>query len=238
LSKIDGFFFLWRYLMEEHALFLDVIPFPPYVSYAFLASLILIGLSLAIRSSLAIVPRGTQNVVEVVVEGMLNLAEETIGHHWGRPFFPLICTLFMFIMLCNFMGLIPGFYSPTSNLNVTASMAVPVFLATHFYGLKVHGVGYIKHFLGPIRSLSTIPLMAMMFLTEAISHIARPLTLSVRLFGNMIAKHMILLVLGLLAPIIIPTAVLCLGVLVSVVQAFVFALLTTLYLAGAVEEAH
>lgn len=211
---------------------------PHFVSYGILASLILIGLSLVLRGSLALVPRGTQNVVEIIVEGMLNLAEESIGHHWGRPFFPLICTLFMFIMLCNFMGLIPGFSSPTSNINTTASMAIPVFLATHFFGLKVHGVSYIKHFLGPIRSLSTIPLMGLMFLTEIISHIARPLTLSVRLFGNMIAKHMLLLVLALLAPVIIPTAVLCLGVLVSVVQAFVFALLTTLYLAGAVEEAH
>jgi F-type H+-transporting ATPase subunit a len=117
-------------------------------------------------------------------------------------------------------------------------MAIPVFLATHYYGVKVHGLGYIKHFVGPMRSIVAFPLMILMFVVEVIGHLARPVTLSVRLFGNMTAKHMILLILGILVPWIIPTAILALGVLVSVIQAFVFALLTTLYLAGAVEEAH
>ncbi len=121
---------------------------------------------------------------------------------------------------------------------MTASMAVPVFLATHFYGMKVHGASYIKHFLGPMRTLAALPLMILMFFVETVSHLARPVTLSVRLFGNMIAKHFLLLVLGFLVPWFIPVAVLGLGVLVSVVQALVFALLTTMYLAGAVEEAH
>jgi F-type H+-transporting ATPase subunit a len=228
--------------MEEHALLMDLIinpeVVPHYVSYAFLASILLIGLALMLRGSLSLVPGGVQNVVESVVKYMLDLAEETIGHHWGRPFFPLICTIFMYIVVCNFMGLIPGFASPTSNINMTASMAVPVFLATHYFGLKVHGVGYFKHFLGPMRSLAALPLMVMMFIVESISHLARPVTLSVRLFGNMIAKHFLLLVLGFLVPVLVPTLILGLGVLVSVVQAFVFALLTTLYLAGAVEEAH
>lgn len=228
--------------MHEEFMFMDFIvnpqTVPHFVSYAFLASAILIVVALAIRGTLALVPRGTQNFIEVLAEAMLKLSEDTIGHHWGRPFFPLIGSVFMYILLCNFMGLIPGFTSPTSNINMTASMAVPVFLATHFYGLRVHGLGYITHFLGPIRSLSALPLMILMFVVELISHVARPVTLSVRLFGNMIAKHKLLLVLGLLTPWIVPTAILGLGVLVSVVQAFVFALLTTLYLAGAVEEAH
>jgi F-type H+-transporting ATPase subunit a len=144
----------------------------------------------------------------------------------------------MYIAVCNFMGLIPGFSSPTSNINMTASMAVPVFLATHYYGMKVHGIGYVKHFLGPMRTLAALPLMVLMFFVESVSHLARPVTLSVRLFGNMIAKHFLLLVLGFLVPWFVPVAVLALGVLVSVVQALVFALLTTMYLAGAVEEAH
>jgi F-type H+-transporting ATPase subunit a len=211
---------------------------PHYVSYAFLASIILIAVSIIIRGSIKLVPKGTQNVFEVIVEAMLNLAEENIGHHWGRTFFPLIATIFMYILLCNFMGLVPGFASPTSNLNMTASMAVPVFFATHVYGIRVHKLGYIKHFLGPMRSLAALPLMILMFFVEVIGHLARPVTLSVRLFGNMIAKHIILIVLGILTPIIVPTAILILGVLVGLVQAFVFALLATLYLAGAVEEAH
>jgi F-type H+-transporting ATPase subunit a len=228
--------------MEEHALLMDFIinpeVVPHYVTYAFLSSILLILLALMIKGSMSLVPTGAQNIVECVAKYMLDLAEETIGHHWGRPFFPLICTIFMYIAVCNFMGLIPGFMSPTSNINMTASMALPVFLATHFYGMKVHGVSYIKHFLGPMRNLAALPLMILMFFVETVSHLARPVTLSVRLFGNMIAKHFLLLVLGFLVPWFIPVAVLGLGVLVCVVQALVFALLTTMYLAGAVEEAH
>ena len=206
---------------------------PHYVTYAFLASLLLVGVALVMRGSLALVPKGVQNFMEVMVESLYKLAEENIGHHWGKYFFPLIGTLGLYILLCNFMGLIPGFTAPTSNINMTASMAVPVFLATHYYGIKVHGVKYIKHFLGPIMLLAP-----MMFIIEFIGHLVRPVTLSVRLFGNMIAKHMILFALGLLAPVIIPVAILGLGVLVSLIQAFVFVLLTSLYLAGSVEEAH
>jgi len=206
---------------------------PHYVTYAFLASFLLIGVALVMRGSLVLVPKGVQNFMEVMVESLYKLAEENIGHHWGKYFFPLIGTLGLYILLCNFMGLIPGFTAPTSNINMTASMAVPVFLATHYYGIKVHGVKYIKHFLGPIMLLAP-----MMFIIEFIGHLVRPVTLSVRLFGNMIAKHMILFALGLLAPVIIPVAILGLGVLVSLIQAFVFVLLTSLYLAGSVEEAH
>ena len=136
------------------------------------------------------------------------------------------------------MVLIPGFEAPTSNINTTASMAILVFLATHYYGIKIHKFGYIKHFVGPMRSIFALPLMILMFMIEVIGHLARPLTLSVRLFGNMVAKHKILIILGIISPWIVPTAILGLGVLVSIIQAFVFVLLTTLYLAGAVEEAH
>ncbi|MDA8431335.1 MAG: F0F1 ATP synthase subunit A [Nitrospiraceae bacterium] len=228
--------------MHEQKLLMDIFfnpeVIPHYVSYAFLASILLIVLALIVRASLKLVPTGTQNVVETVVEGLLNLCEENIGHHWGKPLFPLVATLALFIALCNFMGLIPGFDSPTANINTNAAMAIPVFLATHVYGIRVHGFGYIKHFLGPIRSIFALPLMLLMFIIEVIGHLARPLTLSVRLFGNMKAKHYILGVLGILSPAIVPTAILVLGVLVSVIQAFVFTLLAALYLAGAVEEAH
>jgi F-type H+-transporting ATPase subunit a len=223
--------------MHNEFMFMDLIidphVVPHYVTYAFLASIILIAVALYLRSRLTLVPRGVQNVMELIVQGMHKLSVDTIGEHWGKPFFPLIATVFTYILVCNFMGLIPGFTSATSNLNATASMAVPVFLATHYYGIKVHGAKYIKHFLGPL------PLLApLMLVVELLSHVARPVTLSVRLFGNMTAKHQLLIVLGILVPLAAPVPVLILGVLVSVVQAFVFALLTTLYLAGAVEEAH
>ncbi len=228
--------------MHEEKLLMDILvnpeKIPHFVSYAFLASLILIVAALLVRNSLRLVPKGIQNFMETIIEAILNLCEENIGHHWAKPLFPLVGTIALFIVVCNFMGLIPGFYSPTSNVNTNAAMAIPVFLATHVYGVRVHGLGYIKHFLGPIRSIFALPLMMLMFIIEFIGHIVRPVTLSVRLFGNMVAKHYLLVVLGLLAPWIVPTAILMLGVLVSVIQAFVFTLLAALYLAGAVEEAH
>jgi len=211
---------------------------PHNVSYGILASVILIIVALSVRSSLRLVPKGFQNFVEMIVEAIYNLVDENIGHHFTKTFFPFICTIFIYILLCNFMGLIPGFASATANVNTNAAMAIPVFLATHWYGIKVHGPKYLNHFLGPIRSLAALPLMILMFFVEFIGHLARPVTLTVRLFGNMTGKHIILIVLGIISPWIVPTAILGLGVLVSVVQAFVFALLSTLYLAGAVEEAH
>lgn len=228
--------------MEHEVLLMDAIinpnVIPHNVSYAFLVSIILITVSVIVKGSMRLVPTGIQNFVETIVETFLKLAEDNIGHHWGKTLFPLMGTLFMFILLSNFMGLIPGFASPTSNINTNAAMAIPVFLATHYYGIKVHGIKYINHFLGPIRSVYALPLMILMFFIEVIGHLLRPITLSVRLFGNMIAKHIILLVLAMLVPLIIPTLVLALGTLVSFIQAFVFVLLTTLYLAGAVEEGH
>jgi len=210
---------------------------PPFVAFSWVATVIIMAVALIARSSLNLVPRGVQNFVEVIIEFFIDLAESNIGH-MGRHFFPFLATLGIYILVCNFLGLIPGCEAPTSNLNTNAALALPVFFATHIYGVKEHKLGYIKHFVGPIRSLPALPLMILMFIIEVIGHIARPLTLSVRLFGNMVAKHKIILILLLLSPAIVPSAILGLGVLVSVIQAFVFVLLATLYLAGAVEEAH
>jgi F-type H+-transporting ATPase subunit a len=210
---------------------------PPFVAFSWVATGIILLVAFLASKSMNLVPRGVQNVVEVIMEFFLDLAESNIGH-MGRHFFPFIATIGIYILVCNFLGLIPGGTAPTDNLNTNAALALPVFFATHIYGVKEHGFGYIKHFVGPMRSLPALPLMILMFVIEVIGHIARPLTLSVRLFGNMVAKHKIIIILGLLSPAVVPTAILGLGVLVSVIQAFVFVLLTTLYLAGAVEEAH
>ncbi len=211
---------------------------PHNVTHAFLVSILLIVAALIVKGSLRLVPRGFQNFMELLVEQILKLVDDTIGHKWSRPLFPFICTIFLFILVANLMGLIPGFTAATANVNTNAAMAVPVFLMYHYYGIKVHGAHYINHFLGPIRSLAGLPLMIMMFFIEIIGHFVRPLTLTVRLFGNMTGKHILLLVLGIIAPAVIPSVILGLGLLVSVVQALVFTLLTTCYFAGAVEEAH
>ena len=210
---------------------------PVFVVFSLVATLIIVVLAVIAKSSMKMVPSGVQNLVEVIMEFFIDLAESNIGHQ-GMHFFPFIATIGLYILVCNFLGLIPGGDAPTSNLNTNVALAVPVFLATHIYGIKEHKLNYIKHFVGPIRSLPALPLMILMFLIEVIGHIARPLTLSVRLFGNMVAKHKIILILLLLSPAVVPTAILGLGVLVSIIQAYVFVLLTTLYLAGAVEEAH
>jgi F-type H+-transporting ATPase subunit a len=135
----------------EEKLLMDVIinpeVIPHNVSYGILASVILIAVGLAIRSSLRLVPRGLQNFVEVLTEAILKLVDDNIGHKWGRQLFSFICTIFMFILLCNFMGLIPGFASSTANINTNAAMAVPVFLLTHYYGFRAHGSSYLLHFL-------------------------------------------------------------------------------------------
>ncbi len=224
--------------MEESHALIHIPGVPSYVTYSWLAMIILIVIAFIIRRSVQLVPKGTQNFIESIIEALYNLFYENVGHIWADRLFPLVGTLGLYILLCNFMGLIPGFDSPTANINTTASCAIPVFFATHYYGIKVHKFAYLKHFVGPIRSIYALPLMIMMFFIEIIGHIARPLTLSVRLFGNMTSKHLILVILGILAPAIVPVVILGLGVLVSIVQAFVFVLLTTLYLAGAVEEAH
>ncbi len=226
--------------MEEKVTFLGVLlpSIPDYVSYSWLAMAILIVTALILRKKISIVPSGFQNVAELIVGFFLNLAKTNIDDYWGGKFYPLLGTLGLYILVCNLMGLIPGFIAPTSNINTTASMAIPVFLIYQFYGVKVHRIKYIKHFLGPIRSVYALPLMVLMFIIETISHFVRPVTLTIRLFGNMMAKHKLMIIMGILAPAVVPVGVLGLGLLLGVIQAYVFVLLTSLYLAGAVEEAH
>lgn len=211
---------------------------PHHISYGILVSVLLIIAALVVRGSIRLVPKGFQNFMEVLIEQIMKLADDTIGHKWSRPLFPLVCTIFLFILTANLMGLVPGFAAATGNINTNAAMAIPVFFLYHFLGFKVNGLHYINHFLGPIRKPAAIPLMIMIFFTELIGHIVRPLTLTVRLFGNMTGKHILLLVLAIIAPAVVPAVILGLGLLVSVVQALVFTLLASCYFAGAVEEAH
>jgi F-type H+-transporting ATPase subunit a len=203
------------------------------VSYSWLAMAILIGLALAARFSLKkTAPTGVQNLLETVVSGLENFVVDIMGPE-GTPYLSLIGSLFLFILVCNLQGLIPGFDSPTANINTTLALALVSFAATHYIGVTRHGIGYVKHFMGPMWGLA--PLMLPI---ELISHFARVMSLTFRLFGNMVAKHKLLLVLALLAPYIAPVPILGLGLLVSFVQAGVFTLLTMLYLSGSIEAAH
>lgn len=210
----------------------DVLP-------AHVVMIILIGLGLAgfawwMRRRLSVDDPGPlQQSLEVIVEGILSLMKDMIGPGYRR-YLPLIGTLFFFILTGNLLGLFPGFLSPTSNLNVTAGCAVIVFFYYNYQGVRVHGVlKYLQHFAGP--SLLIAP---MLFVIEVISHLARPMSLSVRLFGNIFAEELIITSLNSLFPFLVSLPVMALAIFASTIQAFIFIVLTMVYIGGAVEHAH
>jgi len=200
--------------------------------YAWLVMALLILCGFLATRRLDIYPGKFQNVMEVVIDGFDNLVTDTMGHE-GRRFFPLIATIGLFILISNLMGLVPGFEAPTANLNTNASMAIVVFCLTHYVGVRVHGAKYVKQFMGPVWWL--VPLMVPI---EIVSHLVRPLSLTVRLFGNIEGGHIVVAVLFLLAPFLVPLPILFLKIFISVIQTLVFMLLSMMYIAGAMEEAH
>lgn len=203
-----------------------------HVTYTWFVMLILIALAFLASRSIKTIPTGLQNFMEVVVTGVENLIDETMGHK-GRAYFPLIATFALFILTSNLIALIPGFYPPTANLNTNAALALTVFAMTHIIGFKEHGIGYLKHFMGPILVLAPL-----MFIIEIIGHLARPLSLSLRLFGNMYGHEIVLMIFFALVPFLLPIPMMLMGVLVALIQTFVFTLLAMIYIAGALEEAH
>ena len=230
---------------------------PSHVTYTWVVMAILIGLSFAASRNLQLVPRGLQNFMEIVLEQFLTLLDDVVGHE-GRRYFPLIATLGLFILTSNLIGLIPGLMAPTSSLNTTAACALIVFFTYHWIGIRKQGLGrYLRHLCGPVLWLAPL-----MFIVEIFSHLARPLSLALRLFGNMTGGHILLAVIfsltlgmagwvasgslpGLL--IGIPGSALLIAfttgfliplkILVAFLQAFIFCMLSMLYIAGAIEEA-
>ena len=180
-----------------------------------------------------LVPAGGQNFFELLIGGLEEFMVDITGEE-GRAFFPYIATLFIYILTCNLIGLIPGFFSPTANINTTLSMALCTFIFTHYLGIKYHGVKYIKHFLGPV------PALAPLFLPiEIIGHLARIMSLTLRLFGNIMGEDLVLaILLALAGSFLAPLPMIILAVFTSVVQAFIFALLSMMYFAGSMEHAH
>jgi F-type H+-transporting ATPase subunit a len=189
-------------------------------------------LSFLATRNLQVYPGRMQNVMEVIIDGLHALLIDTIGEH-GKKFFPLIATLGLFILTANLIGIIPGFESPTANINTNLAMALVVFFSTHVVGVITHGFKYVKQFLGPVWWL--IPLMLPI---ELISHLSRPLSLTFRLFGNIAGEDIVLLVVLLLVPLLVPLPIMFLMIFTSVVQALVFVLLAMMYIGGAMEEAH
>jgi len=209
-----------------------------------------------------IIPSGIQNLTEYILDTIYNLSDSIIGdHNESKKYYPLFVNIFLFIFFSNLLGLIPGLISPTSSLNTTLAIAIVVFIFYHYQGIKKYGFNYIKHFFTQI-NLKTVPIIMKLPMAifgyiiipiiELISHMARPLSLSVRLFGNILAKEVLLGILSMLvivfiglqnpfikiiltiSPIILRPLIILLGVLVSLIQAGVFLILSMIYISGAV----
>ena len=211
---------------------------PAHLTFTWLVMgfLVVMG-ALGVRT-LRPVPGPLQNFVEVVIEAFDTLLDQMIGRQ-GRQFLPFIGTAGLFILTSNLLGNIPGFKPPTANWNTTVALAVTVFLYYNYCGIRKHGLlNYLKHFCGPI-----LPLAPLMFLIEFIGHLARPVSLSIRLFGNIFGEESVITILLSLAWLVMPYFIwlgimLPLSLFTSVVQTFVFIMLSMVYIAGAVEEGH
>jgi F0F1-type ATP synthase, subunit a len=221
--------------MEHPLLFSTLLHVPDaykHVFYTWVAMAILLTITLLLRGRLKLVPCGLQNVMEVVIGGLENFTVGVCGEK-GRKVFPLLCAIFLFILAQNILGLMPGCDAPTANLNTNAAMAVFVFLYYNYVGLRTWGPKYIKHFMGPM-----LPLAPLMLPIELVSHVARPVSLTLRLFGNIWGEEIVLLLFFMMAPIVATLPVYFLFSLAKALQAFIFFMLTMIYLNGAMDHAH
>jgi len=166
---------------------------------------------------------------EMIVEGILKIVKDNMGPR-GPEFMMIIGTLALFIFVSNVLGIIPGFHSPTETLNTTGACAITVFCLTHYYGFREHGIKYLKQFTGPI-----IWLAPLMIPIELIGHFVRPVSLSIRLFGNIFGDHYVVGVVFGLVPFLLPLPMMVLGLFVAIVQTLVFILLSMAYFSGAIE---
>lgn len=187
-----------------------------------------------------LIPEGklsVRNFFEAIFDGLFDLMEGMMGKKYARQFFPLIGSLGVYILLSNLIGLVPGLYSPTANLNTNLACGLFVFVYYNYLGLRENGMDYIRHFMGPMLALAWFILPI-----ELVGHVFRPLSLAIRLAGNLTGDHEVLNAFGLLgellmkAPLIFPIPFLFLGLLVSVVQTVVFCMLSSIYIALAVHH--
>jgi F-type H+-transporting ATPase subunit a len=236
------------YAPLEHALHV-----PWVFQAAVLAALLLALAGVLVRRQLSVAGGGVlpdegvtlRNALEVVVEGLAGLARDTMGDEWRR-YFALVGTIFLFILVSNVMGLVPGLGGSTSDINTTAAWAIISFIAYNIVGIRKHGFWYINQFMGPSffelhlfgRHIHVRPLAPLFLPLELLLHFARIVTLAVRLLANMFADHTVVAVWITLVPIAIPALFMGLGLLVAVLQAFVFSLLTMIYIGQALEDPH
>lgn len=204
----------------------------PHVTYTWVIMILFALMTFTVRGALRRVPSGLHNFIEAAIVSLADFMDSTIGEG-GRRFMPLIGTLAFFIIVANLFGLIPGCSSPTANINTNLALAGTVFVVYNVEGIRKHGLSYFKQFLGPVWWLT--PLMLPI---ELLSHIARPVTLTMRLFGNIKGEDLVILVLGFLVPYLLPVPMMAFAVFTSVLQTLVFILLSMVYLAGALSDEH
>ena len=213
---------------------------------------------------ISFIPGKMQNMLELGLEFIYDLADNTIGDkETARPYYPLFVSIFLFILIANLIGLIPGAMAPTANINTTLALALIVFVYYHFLAFKTKGLHYIASFFGTI-NVSSMPLFmkppmlifsyVILPVIEVLSHFTRPISLSLRLFGNMFAKETLLVILPVLMcqfiqfpnlllktlltsmPVLLAPLIILLGVLISLIQAAVFLFLTIIYITGAIKS--
>jgi F-type H+-transporting ATPase subunit a len=203
--------------------------FPDYIVMCLLVAVFLaVFLGLAARKR-TLVPGKLQNVLELIISFFEGMLTDIIGPK-GKKYVPVVGTVGLFIFCSNLLGLIPGLMSPTSKLNVTIGCAVTVFVYYHYQGIKSQGVlKYLKHFTGPIPVLAPL-----MFPIEVISHFSRPVSLSIRLFSNIFAEEVLVVVIASIIPFFLPLPFMALAIFTGLLQAYVFVLLASIYISGAV----
>ncbi len=203
------------------------------VPYMWAIMIFLIGVGFMAAKNPTLIPSKLQNVFEILISGLEEFMVDIVGEE-GRWFLPLAATIFIFIFISNLSGLIPGFFPPTASINTNLGCALVVFFFTHYLGIKHHGAAYVKHFMGPVWWM--VPLIMPI---EIIGHMARVLSLTFRLFGNMAGHELVLMILFVLAgAFFAPLPIMALGIFVAFVQAFVFFLLSIIYFSGSIEHAH
>jgi F-type H+-transporting ATPase subunit a len=208
-------------------------PITNTVAMEILVVLILIAVFIAVRATLSVEsPGGLQHIMEMAQEFVGEQAHAVIGHDYER-YVPYAMAVGFFILLSNVIGLVPGFESPTASPSVPLGCAIVTFVYYHFHGIRHHGWHYIKQFLGPVWLLAPL-----LLLIEVISHIARILSLTVRLYANIFAGDMVTAAFFSLVPVLVPVAFLGLHLFVALVQTFIFVMLTLVYLGMAVSEEH
>ena len=209
-------------ISENHAFLL--------IAHTLLTVAIVLLIAKYSTKSMQLVPSGIQNVSEIYLNGVVSMGRDVMGEELAKKYLPLVATIGLFVFVANVIGIIPGFESPTANINITLALALIVFFYYNFEGIRENGVvHYFAHFMGPEKLLAPL-----MFPIEIVSHLSRIISLSFRLFGNIKGDDLFLAVMLMLAPVVAPLAPYALLTFSAFLQAFIFMILTYVYLAGAV----